>query len=135
MYTRAYSESDVKLSIPENYDGTAFLKKEEPPQARPIPPSVSEPKCSPRSDFPSAEKEAFAPSEPTEGGESGISSLIRRIPFGRLLGERGCGSIHLDRFKIGSEEVLIIVIALFLLFSREGDKECAIALLILLFIN
>ena len=37
--------------------------------------------------------------------------------------------------EIGSEEILIIAVALFLLFSQNGDKECAIMLLLLLLVN
>jgi hypothetical protein len=37
--------------------------------------------------------------------------------------------------EIGSEEILIIAVALFLLLSQHGDKECAIMLLLLLLIN
>lgn len=37
--------------------------------------------------------------------------------------------------EIGSEELLIIAVALFLLFSQNGDKECAIMLLLLLLVN
>ena len=35
----------------------------------------------------------------------------------------------------GTEEILIIGIAAFLLFSKDGDKECAIILLLSLFLT
>ena len=37
--------------------------------------------------------------------------------------------------KIGTEELLIIAVAGFLLFSKNGDKECALILLFLLFVS
>ena len=37
--------------------------------------------------------------------------------------------------KIGTEELMIAAVALFLLFSKNGDKECAIMLLLTLFIT
>ena len=36
--------------------------------------------------------------------------------------------------KIGTEELLLLVAAAFLFFSRDGDKECAILILILVFL-
>ena len=52
--------------------------------------------------------------------------------FSRLLGAdifRGIGFP-----KIGTEEILLIAAAIFLFFSADGDKECAILLLILVFL-
>ena len=37
--------------------------------------------------------------------------------------------------NIGTEEILIIATAAFLFFSKGGDRECALILLLLLFIN
>ena len=37
--------------------------------------------------------------------------------------------------KLGTEEILIIGLALFLFLSRDGDKECAILLALLLLIH
>ena len=37
--------------------------------------------------------------------------------------------------KIGTEEILLIATASFLFFSKEGDKECAVILLLLLFLG
>ena len=57
---------------------------------------------------------------------------------GILSGLGGIGSIfnlkHLGDVKIGTEELLIAAVALFLLFSKNGDKECAIMLLLTLFV-
>ena len=40
----------------------------------------------------------------------------------------------LASFKIGLEEILIIAAAAFLFFRKDGDIECAIMLLLLLFV-
>ena len=57
-------------------------------------------------------------------------------PLGGLFG--GLSSLSLPFLSkdihIGSEEVLIAAVALFLLFSKNGDKECAIMLLLTLFV-
>ncbi len=45
------------------------------------------------------------------------------------------GKDFLRGFKIGGEELLIIAAVLFLLLSKDGDKECAILLGLLLFIT
>lgn len=51
----------------------------------------------------------------------------------------GLGSLlrpgFIKEFKIGTEELLIGAVALFLLFSKNGDKECAIMLLLTLFVT
>ena len=37
--------------------------------------------------------------------------------------------------KIGTEELLILAVAAFLFFSKNGDRECALILLFLIFVN
>ena len=49
--------------------------------------------------------------------------------------EKILGFPILKDFKIGIEEILIGATALFLLTSRNGDKECALMLLLLLFVR
>lgn len=39
-----------------------------------------------------------------------------------------------DGFHLGLEEILIIAAAAFLFFSKDGDRECALMLVALLFI-
>ena len=52
--------------------------------------------------------------------------------FSRLLGSELFHGIKMP--SIGAEEILLIVAAAFLFFSKDGDKECAILLVILLFL-
>ena len=68
-----------------------------------------------------------------EADEEEKTTEVGSIP---LLG--GLGLPFLDGLKmpkIGTEELLIIAVAAFLLFSKDGDRECAMILLFLLFIN
>lgn len=57
-------------------------------------------------------------------GEAGL--------FSKLLGSDLFGGIKMP--KIGTEEILLIAAAAFLFFSADGDKECAILILILVFL-
>ncbi len=120
MYTRIYGADEKTVSIPENYDGNAFREEpvaEEPKKSEPLPaPEVS---CG-------------APISVKE--EEGVfASLLKRLPIQSIFGNLGIKS--LSSFKIGSEEILIVGIALFLFFSKGGDNELAFMLLLLLFVN
>lgn len=66
--------------------------------------------------------------------ESGIKG--RDGALGGLFGSLGSLSLPLSLkdIHIGTEELLIAGVALFLLFSKNGDKECAIMLLSSLFV-
>ena len=110
MYTRDFSyENEGGINIPEKYSGTAF------------------------------ENEARY-EEVHKGGESSepvgnmLSSFSKLIPK-KLFSTDVFKSIKGGFESFGTEELLIIAIALFLLFSKDGDRECAIMLLLVLFIN
>lgn len=115
MYSRNYFENELSSqALPENYVGTAFGSTESGENREDIPPT---PYTEPESAVPTAAK----PKQTSRGGILGTLSL----PF-------------LDNLKlpeIGSEEILIIAVALFLFFSQNGDKECALMLLLLLLVN
>ena len=115
VYSRNYDTTE-DFSVPKNYDGTAFGARKED----------SAPSAEPSNE---GAKEAFAP--PQEGGF--FSSLLGKIPFASSLSAFGLPA-PLRMPEIHGEELLIIAVALFLLFSKNGDKECAIILLILLFV-
>ena len=111
MYSRSfYPEAEEKTMLPENYDGTAFQ-----------PPSEGEDsaECS-LSPKPS---EAVAEAGLFKGGSLSLLSGL----FG------GLPSIKMP--KIGTEEIIILTVAALLFFNKDGDKECAILLLVLLFIG
>lgn len=134
MYSRSYKDDATAPVIPENYDGNAFRRlEEEPPAPRPIIPTVGEAKYSPREDFPKIEE---AESDKGENAtESAFASFFGKA-FGKsIIPKRVTELLHIESFKLGVEELIIIGVALFLLFSKEGDRECAISLLFLLFVN
>lgn len=93
--------------------------------------------------FGEAANEAPEPEQDTDSGEIAetvasegiLESISSRLSLGKLLPEGLRGALHLDKFKIGTEELLIIALALFLFLSKDGDKECAIILFLLLFVN
>lgn len=106
MYSRNYFDSDAPTSaVPENYVGNAF-------QVADVEPKRDEEESVPT---------AASQSQTHRGGL--LASL--NLPF--------LDSLRLP--EIGSEELLIIAVALFLLFSQNGDKECAVMLLLLLLVN
>ena len=105
IYTRDYPESVAQIGVPEHYGGTAFSESETAPD-----------------ESETVHKEIDDRAEPT--GAFGL--------FGKFLPK---GLPILRNFKLGTEEILIIAVAAFLFFSRDGDKECALLLLSLLFIS
>ncbi|MBQ2876058.1 MAG: hypothetical protein IJE25_03525 [Clostridia bacterium] len=124
MYSRSYAEPEREARIPQNYNGCAFENEEKNEENATRPPTnevfsqIDESKSSARGDESAA---AFSPLGSLFSFGKGI--------FGSFLG----GKLSLP--KIGTEEILIIATALFLLFSRDGDKTCAVILLLLLLIN
>ncbi len=115
MYTREYESEGAKILIPESYGGVAFNENESSPSRE------------------EAEGEAVAASVHTEKEEpcdsKSASALMSRLPFGNHIGKL------LGDFKLGTEEIIIIAAAAFLLFSKERDIECALILIALLFIS
>ena len=80
----------------------------------------------------SEEREAPVHNEPKEESEScGVFGGLRSF-WGNSFNLK-----NLSVFKngFGTEELLIIGIAAFLFFSKDGDKECAIILLLTLFLS
>ena len=107
MYTRTYYPNEREISLPKNYDGTTFSEE--------------------RSEVTEEAVEASA------GGEVLKSSILKRLPLGGILSS--FSFLGDGEFKLGSEEIIIIAIALFLFFTKEADKECGIMLLLLLLIK
>ncbi len=116
MYTRSYyPEVQEKITLPDNYDGTAFTDQ-------------------PKEDAEIIET-ATLPQDDKE--EESILTSITRLPFlSGIFGKGGLfGDVGLSMPKLGTEEILIIATAAFLFFSKNGDKESALILLFLLLIN
>jgi hypothetical protein len=119
MYTRSYYADDTtKLTLPENYDGTAFMEREaEELIETPLTESASEPTTETSG--------KVNPGYQSYGKQSFLSGL-----FGDGV---GFGGFRLP--ELGVEEILILATAAFLFFSKDGDRECALILLLLIFIN
>ena len=113
MYTRSYyPDTNERLAIPDNYDGTALIE---------APPQITEQAVDEQAD------------SPVSADVQTTSSLnFGKIPF--LSGIFG-KDVGIKLPKIGTEEMLIIATAAFLFFSKDGDRECAIMLALLLLIN
>ena len=116
MYSRSYyADEQSKLALPGNYNGTTFIGNM--PEAE-IPSDHTE-------DIGDLTVEASA-------RDGGSLNALGSLPFlSSLFG--GKGEMKLP--TIGIEEILIIATAAFLFFSKSGDKESAIILILLLFIN
>lgn len=126
MYTRTYNENVGEIIIPERYGGTSFGQKEE---------NESEKlNASDKSKNP-WENEDIHTEVPQKSEETvEASANPSKLPFsGLFTSVFKNGTLGLQ--KIGKEELLIIATAAFLFFSKEGDKECAIMLILLLFLK
>ena len=125
MYMREYNEQGAGILIPESYSGTALRDNDtNEPQV-----NISEP-IQTKNPWESEEKtaEVSANEAPTERNgilgslASGISSVFGIKP-----------SLSISR--IGTEEILILGVIAFLIFSKQRDMECALILIALLFIH
>ena len=125
MYSRSfYNEKEEELRPPENYDGNAF--KEQTEQLTKAPPEE-------------AQKPAVCASGEPKHGEGGggfLSSLFSPSGLSGLFGSKGIPLISsLSLPKFGTEEILILASAAYLFFAKDGDRECAILLILLLFVK
>ena len=126
MYTRTYNENVGEIIIPERYGGTSFGQKEE---NEPEKLTTSEKSKNP---WENEDIHTEAPQKSEETVEA--SANPSKLPFGGLFASVfKNGALGLQKW--GKEEILIIATAAFLLFSKEGDKECAIMLILLLFLK
>ena len=123
MYSRNFYPSEINQP-PENYVGTAFLGGEAEDTT-----VEKEPAKEPIINENNSEENVPAMGKETSGtlfGLPGLSSLLKGNIF-----ERSFSFLS----DIKTEEILIITVAAFLLFSKDGDTECAILLILLLFVK
>ncbi len=115
MYAQGYRDNST-ISIPEGYDGTAISQvgQQEPDDISAVPTS--------------ADGSVKVGARESKGG------FLSELPFGNILSGI-FGKANFGLHKIGFEEILLAIGALYLFFAKDGDKECAIMLAILLFIN
>lgn len=125
MYSRNPYNDDVKAPTPpENYSGVALSDDGIAPAAEEV-----EPAHAPCTAPPEGENCSDRPSAPNANpllGFIGKDSAVFRLFNG--------GGIRSAISGFGVEEILIIATAAFLFFTKGGDRECAIMLLLLLFI-
>ena len=127
MYTRTYNENVGEIIIPERYGGTSFGQKErddirEETDTADKGKNPWEDEEIHTEDSPKSDEAAEASAQPSKLTFSGFfSNIFKNDIFGLQ--------------KFGKEELLIIATAAFLFFSKEGDKECAIMLILLLFLK
>lgn len=133
MYTRSYYPEGEGIKIPENYDGNAFREVETKEEERIVPSEESvkheEVLRAPWDVSKSAEEVVVN----ANAGNRGFGSFFDKLSLNNLTGF--LPFFKGGKFSLGNEELLICAIALFLFFSRSGDKECAVMLLLLLWIK
>lgn len=124
MYTRTYTEERSGIIIPDSYGGTALIEN--------IQNEKGNGEDRGKNPWEDAKKETNAANESEETAEA--FSPISKIKVPSFLSNiLDFGNFSLQ--KIGKEEILIIAAAAFLFFSKEGDRELAIILLLLLFLG
>ena len=111
MYTRSFYKEDGGILLPENYDGVALREESENLQNEQV------------------EKSENAAEQRSE------SESVFNLFKGNFPKNIFSGNGLFKSFRLGLEEILILGVAAFLFFTKEGDKECAIMLLALLFIT
>ena len=130
MYSQNFAHGDAELSIPKNYDGTAFF--DEGVKIHSDDPKDNNHRKGAK-DF--CDDHSYTEAEETLGKESGFLSSFGISKLISSLIPKNLFSVNPFHDGIGIEELLILGIAAFLLFSSSGDKECAIMLLALLFVT
>ena len=128
MYQRKYYKEDAAVKVPENYSGMAIETEEyideadvtaagcdTPTHAVPMPPSM------PQTRLHSVPDRSECAPRPHAGLYESVEGFCRRI------------GLHMPAFN--REDILLIGVALVLFFSKDGDKECAIMLIALLFLS
>ena len=131
MYTRSYFTEDKKIDIPENYDGNAFRENKSDFDVR-------------REHDIEVSDDCPVNDDTTDSTESSsrnaFSSLLEKLPVKNLFSgfpfsffKNGSG--REERRYFGTEEILIFIIAAYMFLSKDGDRECAIMLALLLFIG
>ncbi len=132
MYSGNYYSDDGHIKIPDNYNGTSLLEgapSEEINTVSHIEIPKTEMKISPSDEKRDDTEEVFFNKpEPEKESLFDITSIFKTF---------GIKGIHFGNIipKIGTEELLLIALAAFLLFSKNGDKECALLVFLLIFIK
>ena len=131
MYTRSYDDK-MGIVIPESYGGT-LLREETSPTSQGD--KNVDHKEEPHGKNPWEKEEIHSEeSEKSKPVFSFLPNLNINGLFGNISKDKSFSLQNIIK-SIGTEEILIVATAVFLLFSKDGDKECAIMLLLLLFLT
>ena len=132
MYTRPYNDEGHGIVIPESYGGTLLRESEKIADKNEI---SNENTYDSHAKNP-WEEEYNEPAPEVHKNDDSVEtfSLLSKLPFGNFFTNIGKNS-KFSLQKIGAEEILIIATAAFLFFTKDGDKECAIMLLLLLLLG
>ena len=122
MYTRTYDDNRGIL-IPESYGGTALYDGV----------AIQTGKDEEESGAQEAES-VLTEGHLDNAKDAQTFSLFSKLHLPDFLTKTFKNS-NFGLQKIGIEEILIIGTATFLFFSKDGDRECAIMLLLLLFLG
>ncbi len=117
MYSRDFDDKERTLSIPDSYGGTMLTE--------------------------SIERQECIDGAPEEKDDSEIASAEEKKSRGfslfdklQLKGFQLTKESLLSKIKnIGLEEILIVAVAIYLIFSEDSDLECALILIALLFVS
>ena len=133
MYTKSYYESGIPITVPKNYDGTAFVGEE---------PAAKDDQSVESHTFQEEIDEKANESEPTfletndRKSQDSLFGFPNCLSSMRGIFTKGNGGIFSSfTEKIGTEEILLIVIAAVLLLSKSHDIESALMLCFLVFIK
>ena len=131
MYTRSYSDDGHGIIIPESYGGT--LLRDDERVIREEPSDALEEKDELAKNPWEGEKQKEKKIHKEDESVSAFSPLSK-IPFANFL-PNIFKNVNFSLQNIGTEEILLIATAAFLFFTKNGDKECAMMLLLLLFLS
>ncbi len=138
MYTRPYDRDDGIL-IPESYSGTALRESSLPENSEKN--DTDEKTAQNENKSTASDKDSWESTESITASRSieqdekgGIFSFFDKLGLDGFFGNI-FKNTKFGLQKIGTEEILILAAAAFLFFSHDGDKECALMLLLLLFIT
>ncbi len=132
MYTRPYNDEGHGIVIPESYGGTLLRESEKATDKSEVPKESSYDSLGKNP----WEEDRRESTEEVHKNDDSVEtfSLLSKLPFGHFLTNINKNN-KFTLQKMGVEEILIIATAAFLFFTKDGDKECAIMLLLLLFLG
>lgn len=139
MYTRTYQNEEEKITVPENYDGNAFREESVCDSFCPLDINTqqnteSKVNCdTTQENAPMESAECSAAPEKKQKSDGILASIFKGS--GKTAFINGLPFMKNGKFNIETEEILIVALAAFLLLSKSGDKECAVMLLLLLFVK